>query len=406
MRLLSTLLLFIGLTNYSSAQPCLPNTNSLSFGAASVNFTTDVNLAPANAITVEAWIRATSWAINNFDGTILCKHSWSLGEQGYVLRAGNNGQVDFSVCGKDSLGNSISWISATSLTGAMAINTWYHVAGTYDGDSVRVFINGVQKDATALPFGMIQGLAYPIRIGRLSDQTQSQTRYWAGQIDEVRIWDRALDTAEINAKRLYHLDAAQETGLVGYWRFNAGSGTSVVDQTTNANNGTTSGSTWSPLVPFNQTTTAPIIIPNGNTMTSSITAAVYQWNLNGTPIVGANGQSWTALSNGTYTLTITDSLGCVATSGPYIITGVGLNEINAENILVKNNSTQLIINLRSGEKIKNVSVFNAAMQRIGTTNLLSQEVTWDKGNLAKGIYTVIILSENNQSGVYRFAQVE
>lgn len=406
MRLLSTLLLLIGLNHCTIAQPCLPNTNSLSFNAASVNFTTDVNLAPANAITVEAWIRATSWAINNFDGTILCKHSWSLGEQGYVLRAGNNGQVDFSVCGKDSLGNSISWISATSLTGAMSINTWYHVAGTYDGDSVRVFINGVQKGATALPFGMIQGLAYPIRIGRLSDQTQGQTRYWAGQIDEVRIWDRALDTAEINSKRGHHLDVAQETGLVGYWRFNAGSGTSVVDQTMNANNGTSSNTTWSTLVPFNQTTTAPIIFPNGNTMTSSIPAATYQWNLNGVPIPGANGQSWTALANGSYTLTITDSIGCMATSGSYFITGVGLNEISAENILVKNSSSQLIFSLRSGEKIKSISIFNAAMQRIGTNNIVSLEISWDKGLLAKGIYTVIIQTENNQSGVYRFVQVE
>lgn len=406
MRLLSTLLLLLGLFHISSAQPCLPNTNSLTFGASSVNFTTDVNLAPANAITVEAWIRATSWAINYFDGTILCKHSWSQGEQGYVFRAGNNGQLDFTVCGKDSLGNSISWIRAFSPSGAMALNTWNHVAGTYDGDSVRVFINGIQRGATSLPHGMIQGLAYPIRIGALSDQAQGMGRFWAGQIDEVRIWDRALDTAEINAKRFYHLDPTQETGLVGNWRFNAGSGTSVVDQTANTNNGTTNGTTWSPLVPFNQTTTAPIIFPNGNTMTSSITAATYQWNLNGSPIAGATGQSWTALSNGSYTITITDSLGCMATSSPYIITGVGLNELSAENILVKNNSTQLIISLRSGEKIKNVSIYNAAMQRIGIIDFVSQEVTWDKGNLAKGIYTVIILSENNQSGVYRFVQVD
>ncbi len=406
MRLLSTLLLFIGLNHYADAQPCLPNTNSLNFAAASVNFTTDVNLAPANAITVEAWIRATSWAATNFDGTILCKHSWSLGEQGYVLRAGNNGQINFSVCGKDSLGATISWVGASSTTGSMSLNTWYHVAGTYDGDSVRVFINGVQQGATALPFGMIQGLAYPIRIGRLSDQTQGQTRYWAGQIDEVRVWDRALDTAEINAKRLSHLDVTQETGLVGYWRFNAGSGTSVVDQTLNANNGTTSGTTWSALVPWNQTTTAPVIFPNGNTMTSSITAASYQWNLNGTAITGATGQSWTALSNGTYTITITDSLGCVATSGPYIITGVGIGEIAPENILVKNEATQLIISLRSGEEIRSIEVYNAAMQRIGTKESQGKEVIWEKGYLAKGIYTVIIQTKNSGNGVYRFAQVD
>ena len=304
------------------------------------------------------------------------------------------------------MGASISWVGATSLSGAMSLNTWYHVAGTYDGDSVRVFINGVKQGATALPFGMIQSLAYPIRIGRLSDQTQGQTRYWAGQIDEVRVWDRALDTAEINSKRSHHLDVAQETGLVGYWRFNAGSGTNVVDQTLNANNGTTSSTTWSALVPWNQTTTAPVIFPNGNTMTSSITASFYQWNLNGLPLGGANSQIWTALANGTYTVTITDSLGCMATSGPYIITGVGIGEIAPENILVKNESTQLIISLRNGEEIRSIEVYNAAMQRIDTKESQGKEVIWEKGYLAKGIYTVIIQTKNIRSGVYRFAQVD
>ncbi|MBK7967256.1 MAG: LamG domain-containing protein [Bacteroidetes bacterium] len=277
---------------------------------------------------------------------------------------------------------------------------------TYDGDSLRVFINGVQKGSTALPFGMIQGLAYPIRIGRLSDQTQSQTRYWSGQIDEVRIWDRALDSVEINAKRLNHVDAAQETGLVGYWRFNAGSGTTIADQTTNGNNGTIASTTWSTLVPFNQTTTAPVIFPNGNTMTSSITAASYQWNLNGSPILGATTQTWTALSNGTYTLTIIDSIGCMATSGPYIITGVGLNEISAENILVKNESTQLTISLRSGEEIRSIEVYNSAMQRISTKESQGKEMIWEKGHLAKGIYTVIIQTKSSRSGVYRFVQAD
>ncbi|MBK9318866.1 MAG: hypothetical protein IPM91_08650 [Bacteroidetes bacterium] len=117
MRYLSTLLIFILISGSLLAQPCINNTNSLSFNAASVNFTTDTNLGPDSAITVEAWIRATSWAFNVFDGTILCKHSWSLGEQGYVLRAGNNGQLDFTVCGKDAFGTSISWITASSPSG-------------------------------------------------------------------------------------------------------------------------------------------------------------------------------------------------------------------------------------------------------------------------------------------------
>lgn len=386
------------------AQPCITNTNSLSFSAASVNFTSDINLAPDSSITVEAWIRATSWALNVYDGTVLCKHSWSLGEQGYVLRAGNNGQVDFTVCGKDSLGNSISWVSAVSPSGVMSLNTWYHVAGTYDGDSVRVFINGVQQAATALVHGMIAGTAYPIKIGRISDQAQSQTRYWNGQIDEVRIWDRALDTAEINAKRTHHLIASQETGLVGYWRFNEGSGISITDQTTSGNNGTTGGATWSLLVPFNQTTAAPVIFPNGFVLTSSLTAVSYQWNLNGTPITGAIGQSWTAVANGTYTVTITDTAGCSATSGPYVIAGVGINEIVATDIIVKNEQEQLTISLRNGAMIKNIEIVNAAGQRIDFSTCHSNTVNWSKNNLRSGIYQLIVQTETGQKGLFRFVE--
>ena len=404
MRILSTLTLLFMLCGRLIAQPCITNTNSLNFSSGSVDFTTDTNLGPDSAITVEAWVRATSWALNVYDGTILCKHSWSQGEQGYVLRAGNNGQAEFTVCGMDSLGASISWVSATSLTGVMTLNTWYHVAGTYDGDSVRVYINGVQAGATALPDGMIPGLAFPIKIGRLSDQAQFQTRYWAGQIDEVRIWNRALNSSDILTRYDHHLDATAETGLVGYWRFNEGSGSTLVDQTTNGNNGTTNLTTWSTLVPFNQTTTAPVIFPNGNTMTSSITAATYQWNLNGNPILGANGPSWTALANGSYTLTITDTAGCSATSGPYFITGVGINEIAPDNLLIRNESAQLIISLKNGEIINSIEIFNTAMQRIDRKMCLSNQITWQKQGLSSGLYQVVILNMDGKSAVYRFVQ--
>jgi len=405
MRSLSTILLVFCLQASLIAQPCDNNTNSLSFSSASVNFTSDVNLAPDSFITVEAWIRATSWATTNFEGTILCKHSWSLGEQGYVLRAGNNGQANFTVCGKDQAGTSISWVTAISATGSMTLNTWYHLAGTYDGDSVRVYIDGIQKGAAALPDGMIQGLAFPIKIGRLSDQSQSQTRYFSGLIDEVRVWDRALSPSEILSKKGNHLDAGMETGLVGYWRFNEGTGTSIVDQTINGNNGTLASATWNSNIPFNQSTTAPVIIPNGTTMTSSITAVSYQWNWNGFPIGGANGQSWTATTNGTYTLTITDSAGCMATSGPYIITGVGIQEISADYIQVKNNISQLIISLKNGEKIKQVEIYNTSMQRIGKVDQANTEIIWEKGHLASGVYTISIINENKQRGVYRFVEM-
>lgn len=389
MRISGLILAFLAFTLVAYSQPCTPNTNSLSFSASSVDFTTDTNLGPDSAITVEAWIRASSFGINNYDNSIVCKHSWSAGEQGYVLRCGN-GQADFTVCGKDNTGASISWVSATSPTSSMTTNTWYHVAGTYDGDSVRVYINGVQKAATSLPDGMIAGLAYPIKIGRLSDQGQSQTRYFSGLIDEVRIWDRALTATEILSRYNKHIDPALQTGLVGYWRFNDGSGTTVTDLSTSGNNGTTSGATWSTTVPFNQNISTPIIFPSGGALPCYPFAPFYQWNLNGNPITNATGQSWTPTANGAYTVVVTDSNGCSATSAVYNMTNVGLNELQTLQLEFLNENDQLILRKTDGKEIGKIEIFNNALQNIYTQERTGSQFTWSKQHLSSGIYRLVI----------------
>jgi hypothetical protein len=62
--------------------------------------------------------------------------------------------------------------------------------------------------------------------------------------------------------------------------------------------------------------TTPTITAAGDLLTSS-SAATYQWNHNGVPIPGATGQTYTALLDGFYTVSITDANGCGATSAPY-----------------------------------------------------------------------------------------
>ncbi|MCE2847186.1 MAG: hypothetical protein LW707_09205 [Sphingobacteriales bacterium] len=384
MRFPSTFLFLMLFPVLLQAQPCITNTSSLSFNAASVNFSTDTNLAPDTAITVEAWIRASAWALNVFDGSIVCKHSWSQGEQGYVLRAGGNGQVEFKVA------TNISWQGPVSAPGSMNLNTWYHVAGTYDGDSILVYINGVRQSSLYMPTGMIPALAHPLRIGRLSDPVQSQTRYWNGQIDEVRVWNRALTATEILDRYDHHLDAAQETGLVGYWRLNEASGSSVSDQTTNGNTGTLAGAVWSTtLVPFNQTAATPIIFPNGNLLTSNISASAYQWNLNGNPIPGATTQSWTAQANGNYTVTITDSLGCTATSAPYLIATASLDEASVLGIDFRQVNDDVFIS-GDGRLLRVTGVYNAAGHLVANGIPTAARIEFSTSGWSKGVYIVLI----------------
>jgi hypothetical protein len=77
---------------------------------------------------------------------------------------------------------------------ALATNSWTHVAATYDGGALRLFVNGTQVSSVAQN-GSIATSANPLQIG--GDGIYGQ--YFQGAIDEVRIYNRALSQAEIQA---------------------------------------------------------------------------------------------------------------------------------------------------------------------------------------------------------------
>ncbi|MEO5584726.1 MAG: PKD domain-containing protein, partial [Flavobacteriales bacterium] len=68
---------------------------------------------------------------------------------------------------------------------------------------------------------------------------------------------------------------------------------------------------------------APLISNAGSELSASA-AEGYQWYLDGTPIGGANAQSWEPLTNGNYTVQITDANGCTAMALPFYFGNVGL----------------------------------------------------------------------------------
>jgi PKD repeat protein len=75
---------------------------------------------------------------------------------------------------------------------ALPANVWTHLAGTYDGTTLRLFINGVQT-ASSTPNGSIATSSGPLRIGGNSLWGE----FFQGYIDEVRVYNRALTQAEI-----------------------------------------------------------------------------------------------------------------------------------------------------------------------------------------------------------------
>lgn len=393
--LLTGLLLTTGIS--AMAQPCIQNTSSLNFGgSASVTFSTDNNLQIANSITVEAWIYPTTFASLPDQGTIVCHHSWTQGgEQGYVLRAGGSGQVAFNIAGVTSSGTNMGWTFASSTTNAIPLNTWSHVAGTFDGTNIRVYVNGIQVGITAFTGTINPPTAYSIAIGKLSDTGVAASRFWSGRIDEVRVWNRALISAELQNKRNTHLTASNEVGLVGYWRFNENTGTAVADSSASGNNGTLSGANFTLNVPFNQSAATPLIIPNGNTLTSTL-ASSYQWYVNNQQILGATTQTWVATQSGSYTVIITDSLGCYGTSTPYIVTLAGVDELSDGNSFsVKKINNSLSIEVIRAGNMKSVRMIdmNGKVIRYEQVQGTSK---WDMSlnSVAPGCYIVDVTTDN------------
>lgn len=84
--------------------------------------------------------------------------------------------------------------SSTSAVGpsVLPINTWTHLAGTFDGTNVRLYVNGTQVAITPASGG-IQTSTGPLNIGYNSIFSY----FFKGVIDEVRVYDHALSASEI-----------------------------------------------------------------------------------------------------------------------------------------------------------------------------------------------------------------
>ena len=161
------------------------------FGAAaSFDGTNDrIDVADSNSLdltsgmTLEAWVRPTA---NSSYRTVLLKEV--TGELAYALYAADSDHGGRS-SGWNRIGNVSRFADGTS---ALPLNTYSHIAVTYNGSSLVFYVNGVATRSTAAT-GNIQTSTMPLRIGGNTIWGE----YFQGQIDELRVYNRALTQNEI-----------------------------------------------------------------------------------------------------------------------------------------------------------------------------------------------------------------
>jgi hypothetical protein len=157
-----------------------------------------VNDAPSldltTGMTLEAWVyptvTPTHWS------TVLMKEQ--PGQFVYVLCAGSPSNRPNLYSNRPNLYFNDSTFSSGGggVTGpaALPLNTWSHLAGTYDGTTLSLYINGALVASQALA-GPIAPSLGALRIGG----NDVWGEYFQGRIDEVRIYNRALSAPEIQA---------------------------------------------------------------------------------------------------------------------------------------------------------------------------------------------------------------
>jgi hypothetical protein len=196
------------------------------------------SLNSATALTLEAWILPGSFGSNNYDNVIIGKDGWGNGPQGYTLRCGGNGALSFN------FGTGIGWQEVV-VPNVLQTQTWHHVAATFDGSVMRLYVNGMQVGTTNYT-GSISSGTYDLNIGRIP-YTLTGPRHFSGELDEIRVWRTALSQSTIRDWMCRKVTATHPawSQLGGYWRFDDGTGNTLPDLSPNTNNGTlVNGPIW------------------------------------------------------------------------------------------------------------------------------------------------------------------
>ncbi len=182
-------------------------------GASNVVITNTPGLNPTNALTIETWVYVTGGNGDNRD--IIGKDGESSDRQ-YLLSVSDVNRFRAHIWTTN--GMPVFFDGGTSVQ----LNTWYHIAMTYDGTWLNLYVNGV-ADGSQSTNSPIITTTQPLRIGGGSIEDDDPF-YFPGLIDEPTLYRRALSATEI--ENIYRAGAAGKcapecaspsTNAVGWW---------------------------------------------------------------------------------------------------------------------------------------------------------------------------------------------
>ena len=286
------LLLLIGYSNITNSQTLNLTTNGQYVLIGDLDVT-------GTQITVEALVKKVS-GVN-----VLSKHT-NPSNVNYLLRVGTF----------ELTTNTQFYLMTNPYAGSMLANNWYHIAGTYDGNFIRYYVNGcliIEEPAS----GTITQNNLTTAIGNISSPPNAEQ--YIGEIDELRIWSEARTAAQL-ANNMFDLpNPLTYPTLRAYYKFNG--------DLINAQGNATFNGTWVGT-PSYGTQPLPAVIPTFAVQSITPTAASCFGATDGEIVVVATGTdlrysldgvTWqasnlfTGLAAGTYSVSVRTPEGCIIT---------------------------------------------------------------------------------------------
>jgi len=138
------------------------------------------------SLDITAKVTITVWVKTNDAGNFQHNPYVAKGDRSYAIKHYMDNSLQFFIYDGEW---KVVWFPVDSSFNGV----WHHLVGTYDGSSLKLYIDGQLRNTTA-HVGSIASSGYSVNIGR---NAQATDRFYDGLLDEVAIYNRALSASEI-----------------------------------------------------------------------------------------------------------------------------------------------------------------------------------------------------------------
>jgi hypothetical protein len=166
--------------------------------------------------TMEAWVYLENhgrytWLLGKANATT----NWAYA---FMLSGDGSGRVQLIQC-KGEPGENCGVVTSPE---AFPLRTWTHLAGTLEGGTLRLFIDGVEVGQAPSPGPPVLE-PMPFGVGGVYTDSHGAWVNFSGAMRQVRVWGRALSAGELKANAVKWLEGS-EPDLLAYWPLDDGKG--------------------------------------------------------------------------------------------------------------------------------------------------------------------------------------